>query len=154
MNIITWNVRGLRRPAKRFLVRNFLNLHFADVCCLQELKLEAISQSLWGEIGETKLDQFAFVPAEGSAGGIIMGWNSGVLNGSFSKIGFFCLRMDFYSKGDNRLWRCTSVYGPNARASKQAFWEELRECAPTPATPWIICGDFNAIFEVGDKSSG
>ncbi|KAH7690196.1 DNase I-like protein [Dioscorea alata] len=118
MNIITWNVRGLGRPAKRFLVRDFLNLHFADVCCLQESKLEVISQSLWREIGGTKLDQFTFVTAEGSTGVIIMGWKSGVLSRSLPKISFFCLTMDFYSKGDNRLWRCTLVYSPNARASK------------------------------------
>lgn len=42
MNIVTWNVRGLGRPAKRFLVKDFLNLHFADVCCIQESKLEEI----------------------------------------------------------------------------------------------------------------
>ncbi|KAH7677250.1 DNase I-like protein [Dioscorea alata] len=72
MNNITWNVRGLGKPAKRFLVRDFLSLHFVDVCCLQESKLDVVSQSLWREIGGCKLDQFAVVPARGTAGGIIL----------------------------------------------------------------------------------
>lgn len=56
MNIITWNVTGLGRPAKRFLVKDFLNLHFADVCYLQESKLEEISPALWRKIGGSRLD--------------------------------------------------------------------------------------------------
>lgn len=62
MNIMNWNVRGQGRPAKRFLVKDFLNLHFADICCLQESKLGVISNSMWREIGGYRLDQFAFVP--------------------------------------------------------------------------------------------
>ncbi|KAH7662798.1 DNase I-like protein [Dioscorea alata] len=154
MNIITWNVRGLGRPAKRFLVRDFLNLHFVDVCCLQESKLDVLSQNLWREIGGTRLDKFAFVLAIGTAGGIIMGWNGGTFTGTIVQAGVFSLTLDFLTVGDNRSWRCTTVYGPNARAAKQAFWDEVHGCAAPPGMPWIICGDFNAIFNVGDKNSG
>lgn len=82
MNIISWNVRGLGRPTKRFLVKDFLNLHFVDVCCLQESKLEDISGTLWREIGGPRLDKFVFLPAIGSSGGIIVGWNSVLLSGT------------------------------------------------------------------------
>lgn len=73
MNIINWNVRGPGRPAKWFLVKDFLRLHFADVCCLREMKLEEISPSVWREIGDPHIDQFAFVPAKGTARGIALG---------------------------------------------------------------------------------
>lgn len=66
MNIINWNVRGLGRPSKRFLVKDFLNIHFAEVCCLQETKLNEITPVTWWKIGESRLDQFAFIPANGS----------------------------------------------------------------------------------------
>lgn len=46
------------------------------------------------------------------------------------------------------------MYRPNARARKTEFWEELRGCVAEPNTPWIICGDFNAIFALEDKASG
>lgn len=101
MNIINWNVRGLGRPAKRFLVKDFLNIHFADVCCLQETKLEEISASLWRKIGGTRLDHFAFVAVKGSAGGIAVGWNSLLLTGTVAQEGYFSLSIDFTSKRDN-----------------------------------------------------
>lgn len=56
MNIISWNVRGLGRPSKRFLVKDFLNLHFAKVCCLQESKLNKVSPLTWREIEGSHLD--------------------------------------------------------------------------------------------------
>ncbi|KAH7669135.1 DNase I-like protein [Dioscorea alata] len=101
MNIITWNIRGLGRPAKRFLVKDFLQLHFADVCCLQESKLDAIPPMLWREIGGGRLDQFEFIPARGTAGGIILGWNSSILTGTIAQLGSHCLSVDFISKRDN-----------------------------------------------------
>lgn len=55
-----------------FLVKDFLNLHYADVCCLQESKLECVSQALWREVGGSRLDHFAFVLALGIVGGIIV----------------------------------------------------------------------------------
>lgn len=101
MNVITWNVRGVRRPAKRFLVKGFLNLHFADVCCLQETKLEKVSNSTWIKIGGYCLDHFIFLPARGYAGGTILGWNSALLTGNIDRIGAFNLPVDFCSKKNN-----------------------------------------------------
>ncbi|KAH7662169.1 Exodeoxyribonuclease III protein [Dioscorea alata] len=122
MNLITWNVRGLGRPAKRFLVKDFLLLHFADVCCLQESKLEEISPTIWREIGGGWLDQFFSVPAHGTAGGIIIGWNIAIMSAKLLKLGTFSLTVEFLSFSDNLSWRCTSVYGPNDRKLKPAFW--------------------------------
>lgn len=154
MNIVSWNVRGLGKPAKRFLVRDFLNLHFAEVCCLQESKLELVSQLLWCEIGGPRLDQFAFAPAKGSAGGIIVGWNSADIIGQVMFVGEFSLTMAFFSKRFNFRWRCTSVYGPVDRSRKQAFWDELRTVSGESVVPMVICGDFNAIFALEDKVTG
>ncbi|KAH7665964.1 DNase I-like protein [Dioscorea alata] len=127
MNIISWNARGLGRPAKRFLVKDFLNMHFVDVCCLQESKLEDISSMLWRDIGRSRLDQFFCVPVQGSARGIIIGWNSVILEAKLLKVGSFSFTVEFRSKRDNMMWRCTSVFGPNARNLKHSFWEELKD---------------------------
>ncbi|XP_039127523.1 uncharacterized protein LOC120263623 [Dioscorea cayenensis subsp. rotundata] len=129
-------------------------MHFADVCCLQESKLEEISAATWREIGGHRLDKFCFVPARGSAGGIIVGWNSASFTCSILTRGTFCLTVEFYSKLVNVTWRCTTVYGPNARALKREFWEELRANVGPQDKPWIICGDFNATFKVEDKNGG
>lgn len=121
---------------------------------MQESKLEVISGLKWKEISGSRLDQFAFLPSVGSSGGIIMGWNSVLLVGNEVRRGVFCLTIDFISKTDDLRWRCTSVYGPNARQLKRAFWEELRGCCGDPGVPWVICGDSNAIFSLEDKWGG
>lgn len=82
MNIISWNVRSLGRLAKRFLIKDFLSLHQAEVCCMQESKLVEISITTWREIGGSYLDQFVFAPTEGSAGGMIIEWNGAILVGT------------------------------------------------------------------------
>ncbi|KAH7690552.1 RNA-directed DNA polymerase protein [Dioscorea alata] len=153
MNLVTWNVRGLGRPAKRFLVKDLLHINFADVCCLQESKLDSVSALIWREIGGSRLDDFAYLPSQGSAGGIIIGWNSSLFSGKVALRGTFSLTIDFYSKVDNRHWRCTSVYGPNARSLKRLFWEEIRASKGGTNIQWVICGDFNAIFSTDDKHS-
>lgn len=66
----------------------------------------------------------------------------------------FSLMVDFCSKWDNFKWHCTTVYGPNARTLKRAFWEELRECGDEFDVPCIVCGDFNAIFDIDGKLTG
>lgn len=95
------------------------------MCCLQETKLELVQPAIWREIGGSSLDQFAFVPAKGSAGGIVLGWNSALLIGTVGQVGEFCLSVDFVVWRDNFIWRCTTVYGPTERSRKRDFWEEL-----------------------------
>lgn len=97
MNVISWNVRGLGRPAKHFLVKDFFALHFADVCCLQESKLEEISISTWMEVGGSRINNCHFLPTRSSAGGIILGWNSQVNVGSLANVGVFSISIHFCS---------------------------------------------------------
>lgn len=154
MNIISCNVRDLGRPSKLFLVKDFLNLYFTEVCCLQESKLDDVSPSTWREIKGSRSDQFLFLPASGSAGSIIVGWNSLILTGKLERVGAFSLIVEFCNKRDNFIWRCTSVYGPNTRALKNSIWDKLRGIGGDGGVPWIIYGDFNAIFNPNDKCSG
>lgn len=107
MNIISLNVRGIGRLSKRFIVKDFLHLHYADICCLQETKLEMIQPAIWRDIGGTSLDKFVFISAKGSTGGIVIGWNSALLTGALVQVGEFSVTVDFVAKKDNFRWRCT-----------------------------------------------
>ncbi|KAH7661183.1 Exodeoxyribonuclease III protein [Dioscorea alata] len=101
MNIINWNVRGLGRPSKRFLVKDFLFLHHADIVCLQESKLSLIEPTTWRSIGGPKLDKFAFTPTCGFAGGMIIGWKSNLVEGHLLSQDTYCLSVKFRTKSDN-----------------------------------------------------
>ncbi|KAH7677449.1 DNase I-like protein [Dioscorea alata] len=154
MNILNWNVRGLGMSSKRFLVKDFLHLHHADICCLQETKLHAIDPQTWRAISGPRLDQFSFIPADGSAGGILIGWDRSLFTGKEIFRGSFSLSIEFLNRSNNVSWVCTSVYGPCDRQRKPGFWNEIRRCCPRSGVPWVICGDFNSIFDPTDKLHG
>lgn len=141
-------------PSKRFLVKDFLQLHHADICCLKESKLSTIEPATWRSIGGPRLDKFCFVPAVGSAGGIIIGWNNILFEGKLKSKGRFSLTLEFTNKMTRDIWVCTTVYGPNSKQLKRHFWEEIRHSSSHPSLPWVICGDFNSIFDPADKSNG
>lgn len=73
MNIINWNVRGLGLPFKCFLVKDFLHLHYMDIWCIQESKLNLVDPTIWCSFGGSYLDLFVFTPALGLVGGMIIG---------------------------------------------------------------------------------
>lgn len=154
MNIINWNVRELGLPSKRFLVKDFLQLHYADICCIQESKLSTVDPTIWRLVGGSCLDLFSYTPALGTAAGMIVGWNNSLVEGTITHQGIFCLSIEFRNRSNNVLWVYTSVYGPNARHLKKDLRNKLRNCRPELGVPWVICDDFNSIFTHLDKLSG
>lgn len=85
-------------PSKRYLVKDFFTLHHADICCIQESKLNVVDNSIWRSIGRARLDQLAYTPALGSAGGLIMGWNGALFEDHIIHQGPFCLSIDLILK--------------------------------------------------------
>ncbi|KAJ4837407.1 hypothetical protein Tsubulata_036922 [Turnera subulata] len=54
---------------------------------------------------------------------------------------------------DNGLqcWFLTLVYAPPKRQERRLFWEVLRGLQPPLGEPWILIGDFNAVFQIHEK---
>jgi endonuclease/exonuclease/phosphatase family metal-dependent hydrolase len=48
-------------------------------------------------------------------------------------------------------WWITVVYGPQLFIDKVGFLAELLRCKDSCFGPWLICGDFNMIYQVADK---
>lgn len=69
MNIINWNVRGLGRQAKRYIVKDFLDLHKGGIVYIQELKLSMVDLVVWRGIGSSNLHRLCFALAKVSSGG-------------------------------------------------------------------------------------
>lgn len=71
--ILNWNVRGLNSRAKQDNVRLLSNQMKATVVCLQETKMESISDDvIIHSLGQRFVAQYAFLPAIGSSGGILL----------------------------------------------------------------------------------
>ncbi|WVZ88110.1 hypothetical protein U9M48_034662 [Paspalum notatum var. saurae] len=152
LKIISWNVRGLNSRARRDNVRTLVDSVRADIVCLQETKVESVDCGLvFSMLGMNFVD-FAYLPAVGASGGVLIAARgpgtilSDVLLGCFS----ITVRVSTYL---GESWGLTCVYGPQDEREKELFLEELSAARDICAGAWIVLGDFNLILEAADKSN-
>jgi exonuclease III len=72
IQLISWNVRGLNAPARCLAMHEMIAAAPCNLVCLQETKLQMIDLALATFLGAYKLNQFAFKPATGTKGGILL----------------------------------------------------------------------------------
>lgn len=126
MKILSWNVIGLGRPSKRHLVKDLILSSLENIVCIQESKLQDLHSLTWRSIGGSRLDTFDFLPALGSARGIIMAWDSSQVIDSLIHKGSYSIMTRFTNRENNSVWAYTSVYAPFSWSLKTDFWNELR----------------------------
>ncbi|PNT61887.1 hypothetical protein BRADI_5g22353v3 [Brachypodium distachyon] len=154
IRFLCWNVRGLNNPARCAAVRAMVQDSRATVVCLQETKLQQVSaQDIAGLLGPDFADNFSFLPANGSRGGIIL-----AASNRFFCLYNFSLTPNTISatiswSADGTCWRLTGVYGPQGEAQKTEFIRELRELASSQGQNWLVLGDFNLIYRAADKNN-
>jgi hypothetical protein len=56
--------------------------------------------------------------------------------------------------GSSTPWWLTDVYGPTNDDEKDDFLQELRDARAAALGPWLLCGDFNMIYQACDKNNG
>jgi exonuclease III len=77
--IAIWNARGLNSPVRRLAVSQAIFPSQAAVVCLQETKMAIISDRVVRECLGPTFDEFYFLPAEGTKGGILLAWQSALV---------------------------------------------------------------------------
>jgi hypothetical protein len=68
----------------------------------------------------------------------------------------FSIIIAIRSLASQQLWWLSNVYGPSSTSSseKTAFLQELKDIRAACAGPWLVCGDFNLIYQTADKNHG
>jgi exonuclease III len=149
----SWNVRGLGRPAKCTDVKAAISNFNQKILCLQETKLEEISQFKAMTFLPPSLRSFHFIPSIGASGGILTAWDdrdiecTNVIYNSFSILNSFSSRLTDLS------FSVTNVYGPCTTAVRPNFFDELKNLGPFVGGPWTIFGNFNAMLDPDDRSN-
>ncbi|KAL8521151.1 hypothetical protein ACS0TY_011630 [Phlomoides rotata] len=106
MKILSYNVRGLGKKAKRREVRDIIKKQKIDLCCIQETKLEEVSKiRCTGE-------------SEGRSGGILSIWNNDVFHKSSSWSVRGVLVINGFFTGDNSRGVLMNVYAPCLSSEK------------------------------------
>ena len=101
-------------------------------------------------LGPKFLNNFAFLPASQTRGGILLVASedyfliSDTLNTVTAKVTM---------RADASTWWITVVYGPQSDADKLLFLQELKDLAAADRERWLIVGDFNLIYRATDKNN-
>ena len=152
LKLLSWNVRGANNPNKRNIIRNFIRSQRVDLVCLQETKIQEMSSVVVRSLGAGRMAEWRTVEAEGSAGGILVFWNTRKLELVESEFGHFSVTCKFKNVEDGFLWAFTGVYGPVKRSKRELFWEELGALKGLWEGPWCIGGDFNVVLSFYDRN--
>jgi len=110
-NILVWNARGLNKKARRNYVRDTILSSKADIVCLQETKVAALSTHLLLSVCGSDFDKSLTLPATGTRGGILIAWKGAVCQVISSGVDNFSVSVIFVGL-DGSNWWFTGVYGP------------------------------------------
>lgn len=144
-SILIWNVRGLNDRGRRDNLRKVVDDFRPSVVCLQETKLNHISERDVISFLGRDFSEFVFLPAQHTRGGILIAWR----DQSFSVEHHFVHRFSvsvLLNSSTGSPWWLTGVYGPQRDEDKLSFLAELREVRSSCPGPWMIAGDFNMIY--------
>jgi hypothetical protein len=150
--ILTWNVRGLNEEKKRLKVRRLLSQWKVDIVCLQETKLELITQGLVQSIWRCPYVEWSYVASKGASGGILLMWDRRVVSKVDACQGNYVAACSFRNVDDGMEWAFAGVYGPTRDALRRLMWEELAGLMGLWELPWCIGGDFNVTLFHNERS--
>jgi len=110
-SLLVWNVRGLNSPARCDAIYQLVLLSGASMVCFQETKLQVVSRDVVDRCLGREFDQFFFLPAVGTRGGILLAWKSSVTMISNPHYSDNALTARVGEARDSGWW-LTGVYGP------------------------------------------
>jgi exonuclease III len=121
-----WNVRGLNDPAKRSAEREFVAELGVNLVCFQETKLAVIDNFIILQCLGPSFDGYAYLPALGTRGGVLLAWDSSVIQITNISLDSHPITGEVRTRENNRWW-VTTVYGPQSVEDKIGFLTELAE---------------------------
>ena len=145
------NIRGTNDRNRHSAARNLAEDCNASIICLVESKLEHVDCFIITQMLGARYDGFFFLPAVGTAGGIIVAWQTRLVTVTNHRVDDFSLTT-FFSFADGGEWWHITVYGPTIDTLKPLFLADLREIRLCCNVMLTVAGDFDLILEAADKN--
>ena len=79
LRILSWNVRGANDRNKRMVLKSFIKTQKLDLVWIQETKIQDMSLGVVRSLGIGKFIEWGAVNVRGASGGIVVFWDSKVL---------------------------------------------------------------------------
>jgi hypothetical protein len=140
MKGILWNIRGLNMPGRKLSLEHIIRDHKLDFVGVQETKKEVFPINFLKNLTCPACFNWEFLPARGTAGGILFGVREDTFSISNVKIGIFSLSCMIQNKSDQFSWRIVVVYGLPYDEGKPTFIDELHEVLSQRQGPTLIGG--------------
>ncbi|RVW38817.1 hypothetical protein CK203_074199 [Vitis vinifera] len=149
VKILSWNVREANDSSKRKVIKTFIRNQRVDLMCIQETKLQCMTDSIARSIGSGRFLGWKAVNAEGASGGIFICWDRRSLDMLDWEEGQFTLSCRFRNVENGIVWVFTGVYGPFSKGGDFTWngglnnqtWARLDRFLVSPS--WI--DQFNGI---------
>ena len=102
LRLLSWNVRGVNDSSKRKVVKAVIRSQRVDLFCLQETKIQAMSEGVVRSLGTGRFLDWGALDASRAAGGILIYWDKRTLNVLEMEVGHFQFPVD------SGMWRTGS----------------------------------------------
>jgi exonuclease III len=118
--IISWNVRGPNSIARQQEIKQLISVCKPDLICLQETKLQVVNISMIrNTLGLDFNNNFVFLPADGTRGGILIAARTSFLLLQNSFTTNHSIIVSLVDNKCNRTWMVTGVYGPQGSSKRK-----------------------------------
>ena len=153
LKILSWNVRGANDSSKRKIIKNYIRDQMVDLICIQETKIQAMSEDIVRSLGTRRFIDWRALNVEGATGGILICWDKRALDIMDWEEGQFTLSYRFKIVENGACWVFMGVYGPFTKVDREGMWEEFGAIRGLWDDPWCLGGDFNITLFQRERSS-
>ncbi|XP_062113940.1 uncharacterized protein LOC133824943 [Humulus lupulus] len=149
-NILSWNIRGLNSPKKQAAVLDICSKNKIGIGDILENKLKG---SRVQEVMDNKFRNWDYYSSLVIEGRILIIWWKVFVKVSVLEENSQFVHCLVKMTGHKSSFNITFVYGRNTLEERKALWHGLAQIV-FPACPWMVLGDFNAIFTARGRNGG
>ena len=91
LRLLSWNVRGTNDSSKRKVIKAVIRSQRVDLFCLQETKIQAMSEGLVRSLGTGRFLDWGALDAYGTTGELLICWDKRTLEVLEMEVGNFSI---------------------------------------------------------------
>ena len=118
LRILSWNVRGVNDKDKRRLIKNVIKSQKVDLVCLQETKIQEMSNGMVRSLGIGRCLEWRALNSRGATRGFVVFWDNRVLQMVEMEVGKFIISCRFKNCDGGFCWSFSEVYGPTVKVER------------------------------------
>lgn len=150
-NLLSINIRGFNSGNKVTWIRDLCGKEKPIFCGVQETKLMNTDDFFVSRWWYNNNFAWAQLNAVGSAGGLILAWDSSRFTGQHAHGEDGILAVIGKLNGINNIVGIMNVYGPRDEKNRGRLWDRIQSIINSVDACWCIFGDFNEVRRLDER---